>query len=78
MTSLKAIKTTLAALGVKDLSIKFDSEHKIIEARFKLYGDQQQKQISFQEIENVFTDSDSASATGPRSDLTGAGGGPAP
>ncbi len=78
MVSLQAIKTTLAGLGIRNLSVKFDSENKIIKASFRHYGQDHQKQISFQEIENVFTGSDSTSATGPGSDLTGAGGSPPP
>jgi len=78
MTSLQALKSTLAALGIKDLKIKFDPERKIIEASYRYSGKWCQKQISFQEVENVFTDSDSASATGSRIDLTGAEGGSAP
>ncbi|MCK4791513.1 MAG: hypothetical protein KAV87_47715 [Desulfobacteraceae bacterium] len=68
MFSPPAIKATLAALGVKNLCIKFDCERKNIEARFQLHGADLQKQISFQEIEDVFTDSDSANIVPPRID----------
>lgn len=60
MTSLKVV---LATMGIRNLIIRFDCERKNIEAKFQLYGQDCQKQISFQEVEDVFTDSDSANVT---------------
>lgn len=75
MFSPSAVKTTLTALGIRNLAIKFDCERKNIEARFQLHGQDHRKEISFQEIENVFTDSDSANVTPPTIDKPTSGGG---
>jgi len=55
-------------MGIRNLTVRFDCEQKNIEAKFQFYGQDHQKQISFQEIEDAFTDSDSANATPPRID----------
>jgi len=58
--SPETIKTILTMAGIRNLTVRFDCEQKNIEAKFRLYGQDHQKQISFQEIEAVFSDSDSA------------------
>lgn len=56
-------------LGIHILSVKFDSENQLILAEFTYRGQQYTGRIAFQEIENIFSDSDSTNEKGSNKGL---------
>jgi len=55
MFSQLQLKLILRAIGISELSIRFDTENKQIESRFTQFGQKQSKTIPFGDIEAMFS-----------------------
>ncbi|MBW8003335.1 MAG: hypothetical protein FVQ80_15200 [Planctomycetes bacterium] len=65
MLSIQYIKTVLAGFGLRNLNVKFDVDQKQVKVTFNLAGRSNERQISFEEIETAFRDSDSGAVAAP-------------
>lgn len=67
------LSTILQFLGVRNLHVHFDANNERIDATFEQHGQHHERKITFQEIEQLFSNRDSTNAKGPTSSANGGG-----
>ena len=72
--TIAGIKQYLSLFGLKDISVKFESAAQLIHVNFIYGGQHQTKTIPFQDIEQLFSDTDSTPIASAQADNFDRGG----
>jgi len=66
---LATIKKALRLLGIRNLSVKFEPQAELIRTSFNYQGQHSEETISFQDIENILTDTEIKPDNTPQIDI---------